>query len=62
LFDAGPAGKKGQQVLDFALERGIIFRGETPKYGSDGWFRVTIGSEEENKKAVEVLRKFFSTG
>jgi histidinol-phosphate aminotransferase len=59
LFDAGPAGKKGQDILDFALERGIIFRGETPKYGSDGWFRVTIGSQEENQLAVASIREFF---
>ena len=59
LFDAGPAGKRGQNILDYALEKGIIFRGETTKYGSDGWFRVTIGSEEENRMAVMVLREFF---
>ena len=59
LFDAGPAGKRGQDILEYALEQGIIFRGETPKYGSEGWFRVTIGSEEENRMAVRVLRRFF---
>ena len=59
LFDAGPAGKHGQDVLDYALEQGIIFRGDTPKYGSDGWFRVTIGTEEENRMAVKVLKEFF---
>lgn len=59
LFDAGPAGKKGQDILDYALEKGIIFRGETEKYGSDGWFRVTIGSEEENRMAVKILREYF---
>jgi histidinol-phosphate aminotransferase len=59
LCDAGPAGKKGQDILEYALERGIIFRGETPKYGSDGWFRITIGSEEENRMAVSLLHDFF---
>lgn len=62
LFDAGPAGKKGQDLLNFALERGIIFRGETTKYGSDGWFRVTIGSQEENQMAVAIIREFFGMG
>ena len=62
LFDAGPTGKHGQDVLDFALERGIIFRGETPKHGSDGWFRVTIGTQEENRMAVKVLKEFFEVG
>jgi histidinol-phosphate aminotransferase len=59
LFDAGPAGRRGQDIIEYALEQGIIFRGETPKYGSDGWFRVTIGSEEENRMAVRILRQFF---
>ena len=59
LFDAGPAGKRGQDILEYALEQGIIFRGETSKYGSDGWFRVTIGSQEENRMAVRLLRQFF---
>jgi histidinol-phosphate aminotransferase len=59
LFDAGPAGKRGQDILDYALGRGIIFRGDSAKYGSDGWFRVTIGSAEENRMAVKVLRQYF---
>lgn len=59
LFDAGPAGKRGQDMLDYALEHGIILRGETPKYGSDGWFRLTIGTEEENRMAVRIIREFF---
>jgi histidinol-phosphate aminotransferase len=59
LFDAGLAGKRGQDILEYALEQGIIFRGEAPKHGSDGWFRVTIGTEEENRMAVKVLREFF---
>lgn len=59
LFDAGSAGQKGQDILDYALDKGIIFRGEVEKYGSDGWFRVTIGSEKENRMAVKVLREFF---
>ena len=59
LFDAGPSGKKGKDVLDFVLERGIILRGVADQYGSDGWFRVTIGSEEENRMLVNVVREFF---
>ncbi len=60
LFDAGPAGKKGKDIIEFAQKKGIILRGETPKYGSDGWFRVTIGSAEENKLFVETIREFFA--
>ena len=60
LFDAGPAGKKGENILEFALERGIILRGVADQYGSEGWFRVTIGSQDENRMAVKALREFFA--
>jgi histidinol-phosphate aminotransferase len=60
LFDAGPAGKKGKDIIEYAQKRGIILRGESPKYGSEGWFRVTIGTAEENKLFVEVIREYFS--
>jgi histidinol-phosphate aminotransferase len=60
LFDAGPAGKKGKDILSFAQERGIILRGESSLYGSDGWFRVTIGTKEENRLFVKVIKEFFS--
>lgn len=60
LFDGGPAGKKGQDMVAYAQERGLIFRPETPKYGSEGFFRLTIGTREENRMAVAVIRDFFS--
>lgn len=60
LFDGGEAGKKGKDMVAFAQEKGLIFRPESPKYGSDGWFRITIGTHEENVMAVEVIREFFS--
>ncbi len=47
-------------MLEFALQRGMIFRGETEKYGSDGWFRITVGSEEENKMAVQAVKDFLA--
>lgn len=59
LFDGGPAGKTGQDMVYFALERGLIFRPQVPMYGSDGFFRLTIGNEEENKMAVDAIRDFF---
>jgi histidinol-phosphate aminotransferase len=60
LFDGGPTGKNGQDMVDFAEERGIILRPQPTMYGSDGWFRVTIGTKEENQAAVEVIREFYS--
>jgi histidinol-phosphate aminotransferase len=59
LFDCGETGKTGKEVLAFAETKGLILRGESKKYGSDGWFRVTIGTKEENRMFVDTLREFF---
>jgi len=60
LFDSVPAGKKGEDIISFAQKKDIILRGDKPKYGSDGWFRVTVGSKAENRKFVRVIKEFFS--
>jgi histidinol-phosphate aminotransferase len=61
LFDCGGTGKTGKEVLAYAETKGIILRGESKKYGSDGWFRVTIGSKEENQLFVDTVLEFFGT-
>jgi len=33
-------------------------RPQSKMYGSDGFFRITIGSEEENKMMVEAVKEF----
>jgi histidinol-phosphate aminotransferase len=60
LFDCGETGKKGKDMVAYAEGKGLIFRPETEKYGSDGWFRITIGSKEENRMAVDVVREFLT--
>jgi histidinol-phosphate aminotransferase len=59
LFDGGKTGKKGDDMVKFAEERGLIFRPDKPKYGSEGWFRITIGDAEENRMAVQAVRDFY---
>ncbi|NJC94956.1 MAG: hypothetical protein C3F07_07575 [Anaerolineales bacterium] len=59
LFDCGATGKTGKEVLAFAETKGIILRGESKKYGSDGWFRVTVGTKEENQLFVDTVLEFF---
>ncbi|HLO31521.1 MAG TPA: histidinol-phosphate transaminase [Anaerolineales bacterium] len=59
LFDCGGTGKTGKEVLAYAETKGIILRGESKKYGSDGWFRVTVGSKEENQLFVDTVLEFF---
>jgi histidinol-phosphate aminotransferase len=60
FFDCGPLGKKGKDMVAFAEQKGLIFRPEAEKYGSDGWFRITIGTKEENRMAVDVVRQFLT--
>jgi histidinol-phosphate aminotransferase len=61
LFDAGGTGKTGKQVVKYAEERGLIIRPENPKYGSEGWFRVTIGTKEENRMFVKAVREILTS-
>ena len=60
LFDCGATGKKGKEMVAYAEQKGLIFRPETEKYGSDGWFRITIGTKEENRMAVTVVSEFLT--
>jgi len=59
LFDCGETGKTGKEVVSYAENQGIILRPESKKYGSDGWFRVTIGTREENRMFIDLLHEFF---
>ena len=60
LFDGGKAGKKGNDMVDFALTKGVILRPVNPMYNSNGFFRITVGTKEENKMAVNLIKEFFS--
>lgn len=61
LFDGTDAGKKGQDMVDYALSRGVLFRPQAEMYGRDGFFRVTVGTEEENQLAVQIIKDFFAS-
>jgi histidinol-phosphate aminotransferase len=61
LFDAGGRGKKGKDMVKFAEDKGLIFRPNNDMYGSDGWFRLTIGTAAENRMAVNVIREFMTS-
>ena len=60
LFDCGATGKKGKDMVAYAEQKGIILRPETEKYGSDGWFRVTIGNKDEDRMVIDVIREFLT--
>lgn len=58
LFDAKGCGKKGDDMVAYAQKRGLIIRPQADMYGSNGWFRISIGSAEENRRAVQAIREF----
>jgi len=60
LFDGSETGKTGNDMVAFAQEKGIIFRPQGTMYGTDGWFRITLGSKEENRMAVDAIREFYT--
>jgi histidinol-phosphate aminotransferase len=61
LMDGGESGKKGDDMVEFALSKGLIFRPISQMYDNDGYFRITLGSAEQNKKAVEVIKEFYTS-
>jgi histidinol-phosphate aminotransferase len=59
LFDGKKSGKKGDDMVAYALKKGLIFRQQEPIGGNDGFFRITIGNEKENKLAVQAIKEFY---
>jgi histidinol-phosphate aminotransferase len=60
LFDAKATGKKGKDIVTAAEKQGLILRSQSTMYGSDGWFRVTIGTKEENRLFVKFVKEHLS--
>lgn len=60
LFDSKVPGKTGAGMIKHAESKGIILRGQDPMYGSDGWFRLTIGAKEENDMFIAAVKEYFA--
>ena len=60
LFDGTDTGKMGDDLVAFAQEKGIILRPQSHLYGRNGWFRLTLGTQDENRMAVAVIREFYA--
>jgi histidinol-phosphate/aromatic aminotransferase/cobyric acid decarboxylase-like protein len=58
LLDAKGTGKTGDDIVAYAQEKDIILRPQNKMYDSDGFFRITIGTEEENKIMVKAIKEF----
>jgi len=60
LFDGTDTSKPGNDMVAFAQEKGLIFRPQNEMYGRNGFFRLTLGSKEENRMAVDAIREFYT--
>ncbi|GAK59087.1 histidinol-phosphate aminotransferase 1 [Candidatus Vecturithrix granuli] len=61
LFDGTDAGKVGDEMIAYAQKKkGLILRPQAPMYGRNGFFRITIGTKEENRMLVEAVKEFFA--
>jgi histidinol-phosphate aminotransferase len=60
LFDGSEAGKVGDDMVAHAQKKGLILRPQAPIYGKKGFFRITIGTKEENRMLVESVKEFFA--
>ena len=60
LFDGTGTEKTGDELVAFVQEKGLILRPQSDMYGFDGWFRLTLGTKEENRMAVEAILEFYS--
>lgn len=60
LFDGTDTGKAGDDLVAFVQQKGIILRPQSHLYGQNGWFRLTLGTKEENRMAVEAILEFYA--
>lgn len=54
MFRPAPRGKSAKELFEFLLSRGMIIR-PLASYGLPEFFRVSIGTEQENARFLELL-------
>jgi histidinol-phosphate aminotransferase len=59
LFDSKVPGKTGDGMVKHAEGKGLILRGQEKLFGSDGWFRTTVGTKEENDMFIAAVKEYF---
>ncbi len=52
--------RQGKDMVKYAEEHDLIFRPNNPMYDSEGWFRITIGTKDENRMAMQIIREFLT--
>jgi len=61
LVDASDTGKTSKEIVDKMYEKGFIIKTMPLLHGRKGFFRITPGTEEENRNLAKALKEFLST-
>jgi histidinol-phosphate aminotransferase len=60
MIDATDAGVTGKAIVDYVFEKdGVMLKAFIPLRGRGGFFRVSLGTHEENSICVRSIRRFF---
>jgi len=60
LIDATDAGVTGKAVVDYVFEKdGVMLKTFAPLRGRGGFFRISLGTHEENSVCVQSIKRFF---
>jgi histidinol-phosphate aminotransferase len=60
LIDATDTGVTGKAVVDYVFEKdGVILKAFAPLRGRNGFFRISLGTHEENSVCVQSIKRFF---
>ena len=62
LIDATDAGVTGKAIVDYVFEKdGVILKAFAPLRGRSGFFRISLGTHEENSICVQSIKRFFES-
>ena len=60
MVDATDAGVTGKAIVDYVFEKdGVMIKAFAPLRGRGGFFRVSLGTHEENAICVQSIKRFF---
>lgn len=58
-----PDGKRAGMIYKrMAEERGLVVRNRSSDLGCDGCLRITVGTQEENERCIELMRQLLESG
>lgn len=60
LIDATDTGVTGEEIVKYVFEKdGIMIKAFAPLRGRSGFFRISLGTHEENALCLQSIRNFF---